>query len=310
MNDADIAIAQLGEAFQQQFMYFNHQMDQKDQRLEALENTIEQLAQKDKRIEALEVAVERLSRQLTAVQCELEDIKQSKEIKESVALSSISEEYKINTPLEKSESETWRGLLGKLKNVPFHLHTFVSSGCVEKNGNTFHKRTTQNIILIQMKRVWTQQPNLAIYRYLDSCAILESDYYYYEATILPSDAYYNYPNIVSVGLIMNDKYSSGSHVGWRDGSVAIHSDDGKLFNSRGSGEGPGYPFGPSDVVGCGWNWKTGMVFFTINGQLIHNIKTSSEQYIPAIGLERVGPLEINSGDKPFVFDIVQYFLRV
>jgi hypothetical protein len=80
---------------------------------------------------------------------------------------------------------------------------------------------------------------------------------------------YLYANLYIHSCIDVGIFSSGSMVrgtlGWSGGSWAYRGNDGrKFYNGTGAIYGPKYSTG--DVVGCGVDFQTGSVFFTINGE--------------------------------------------
>ncbi|CAC5390787.1 unnamed protein product [Mytilus coruscus] len=108
--------------------------------------------------------------------------------------------------------------------------------------------------------------------------------------------------IVNLGVngigVVSESYGVDGAPGWREGSVAFHADDGRLFKS----EGKGPPFGPKanigDIIGCGIVFpSTDLlensevdVFFTINGEKIGLTKFTypSGGLFPAIGMHIEG----------------------
>ncbi|KAJ3292897.1 Rsp5p-dependent ubiquitination, sorting of cargo proteins at the multivesicular body, partial [Blyttiomyces sp. JEL0837] len=89
---------------------------------------------------------------------------------------------------------------------------------------------------------------------------------YFEVTVLEGDSANGF---MATGLAMKP-YSSMYQTGWDFGSIAFHSDDGKIFQGGGQSgivwESSGYGV-VGDVVGVGMN-NEGDVFFTRNGERI------------------------------------------
>eukprot|EP01083_Nonionella_stella_P278200 945976_1 len=74
---------------------------------------------------------------------------------------------------------------------------------------------------------------------------------------------------VAVGLSMKGYRSSVRMPGWDSYSYGYHGDDGGIFHSKGDMirvYGPTYNVG--DTVGCGVNYQTGGIFFTLNGNFL------------------------------------------
>lgn len=128
---------------------------------------------------------------------------------------------------------------------------------------------------------------------------------YFEAYIVDKgrDGY------MSVG-VMNKKTHLDKLVGWGEGAIGYHGDDGNLF----VGNGMGRPFGPlystGDTIGCGLDWINGNVFFTKNGSLVGSVPhkfADDEHVFAAIGLRTPGEtIRVNFGLYSFVFDLKAY----
>ena len=102
---------------------------------------------------------------------------------------------------------------------------------------------------------------------------------------------------ISIGLAASD-YSLNNQPGWRENSVAMHGDDGRLFQNSATGT----AFGPSwkkyDVIGLGIRSKTNdcmpyskvQVYFTHNGEEIgHTTQTVPPSGLfPTIGMHSSG----------------------
>jgi len=95
---------------------------------------------------------------------------------------------------------------------------------------------------------------------------------------------------IAIGVVP-PRYSLDRVPGWCTGSVAYHTDNGRLYNGTSKGK----IFGPiphrGDVIGCGVsfhpnNTKFCSVFFTYNGIEIGQIKTEYQDngLYPAVGL--------------------------
>ena len=92
---------------------------------------------------------------------------------------------------------------------------------------------------------------------------------------------------ISIGVAASD-YSLNSQPGWRENSVAVHGDDGRLFQNSGMGTAFGPPWKKYDVIGLGIRSKTKncmpyskvQVYFTRNGEEIGH----TTQMVPPSGL--------------------------
>ena len=92
---------------------------------------------------------------------------------------------------------------------------------------------------------------------------------------------------ISIGVAASD-YSLNNQPGWKENSVAMHGDDGRLFQNSGTGAAFGPPWKKYDIVGLGIRSKTNscmpyskvQVYFTRNGEEIGH----TTQIVPPSGL--------------------------
>ncbi|EKE42354.1 hypothetical protein ENUP19_0163G0006 [Entamoeba nuttalli] len=112
--------------------------------------------------------------------------------------------------------------------------------------------------------------------------------------------------VISIGVVENENIDRNAHVGWNNGTVGFHSDDGKLFNENGNGVIFNEPYKASDVIGCGYIHEINCLFYTRNGMLIKIIPLSCEMNYFGIGLREYETVTINSGKTPFVFDLFKF----
>jgi hypothetical protein len=94
--------------------------------------------------------------------------------------------------------------------------------------------------------------------------------------------------------------------GWQSGSYGYHGDGYKFcyqmevrkqlnekFDIKLLSKGRGIAYGPefttNDVVGCGWNIRQGIVFFTLNGQYLGTaFKNVHGKFYPVVGVNSPG----------------------
>ncbi|GAM23411.1 hypothetical protein SAMD00019534_065860 [Acytostelium subglobosum LB1] len=98
--------------------------------------------------------------------------------------------------------------------------------------------------------------------------------------------------------------------GWEKNSYGYHGDDGNLFKGAGAGKAYGPTYTTNDIVGCCVNFINNTIFFTKNGvplaEAANDIKGLT--LYPCVGLRTSGEsIEVNFGQKPFVFEISQVF---
>jgi len=126
---------------------------------------------------------------------------------------------------------------------------------------------------------------------------------------------------IGVAIYAPHHTKKNAHIGWRATSCGYHADDGSVhvnFKSNYSHFVFGPPFGfgsrsvHPDVVGCGIDFETDQVFFTINGKFLNTVpivsglvdKQKKTSFRAAFALHQGSDFLIfNDGTKPFAFDI-------
>jgi hypothetical protein len=97
--------------------------------------------------------------------------------------------------------------------------------------------------------------------------------------------------------------------GWDVLSFGYHGDDGGIFHASGDMTrrfGPS--FGQGDTVGCGVDFVTGGIFFTLNGDFLGygwtnvDVEFLQQDLYPTIGVDSNCPVATNFGEKPFKFN--------
>ncbi|KAI8903866.1 concanavalin A-like lectin/glucanase domain-containing protein [Gorgonomyces haynaldii] len=134
----------------------------------------------------------------------------------------------------------------------------------------------------------------------------ECGIYYFEIAVISKgrDGY------IAIGF-QGSSVPLGRLPGWEDLSWGYHGDDGHSFACSGTGKNYGPVYTTGDVVGCVMNFTHKTVSFTKNGMLLgvafRDIPTNVNLY-PSVGLRTPGEVvEVNFGQKPFRFDIQQYY---
>ena len=113
------------------------------------------------------------------------------------------------------------------------------------------------------------------------------------------------PECIAVGL-SSSKFSADCRLpGWDSESYGYHGDDGGLFHGNGRQISEyGTRFGIGDIVGCGINYKTKTIFFTLTGvhlgDAFHNV---SGILYPTVGIDAQVNITFNFGRKPFKFQL-------
>ena len=112
---------------------------------------------------------------------------------------------------------------------------------------------------------------------------------------------------ISIGLASSD-YSLNNQPGWRENSVAVHGDDGRLFQNSGLGTAFGPAWKKYDVIGLGIRSPTNnclpysmvQVYFTRNGEEIGHTSqmVPPSGLFPTIGMHSVGEkVKVHMGTK-------------
>lgn len=116
---------------------------------------------------------------------------------------------------------------------------------------------------------------------------------------------------VAIGLASSEFSFQKRLPGWDKESYGYHGDDGAIFHGRGyrlAEYGP--RFGPGDTVGCGINYTTRTIFFTLNGLFLGDAFYSVEgSLFPTVGIDAAVDISLNFGRAPFKFDLGQYIIN-
>lgn len=96
--------------------------------------------------------------------------------------------------------------------------------------------------------------------------------------------------------------------GWDENSVGYHSDDGKIFFSKGKGDDYGPKFGEGDIVGLCLDTVNSRLFYTLNGKkLDYKQYNYKEELYPTVNFRNQGSvIRINLGSDAFLFDFENY----
>jgi len=123
---------------------------------------------------------------------------------------------------------------------------------------------------------------------------------------------------VAVGVAMESFHVHSRMPGWDRQSFGYHGDDGGIFHSSGGMLKPyGPKFGPGDTIGCGIDYISKTIFYTLNGEFLGDAFGNIDKNIlqtdlyPVVGLDSNSPIHLNFGtDKEaFQFDLSDFIMK-
>jgi hypothetical protein len=129
----------------------------------------------------------------------------------------------------------------------------------------------------------------------------------------------SYTDCVAVGVATNNFQFQSRMPGWDQLSYGYHGDDGGIFHSSGGmlkQFGPKY--GPGDTVGCGIDYVSKGIFFTLNGTFLGyawerlSNDTLQQDLFPVVGIDTNSPIHLNFGSidsGPFQFDLSNFMKK-
>jgi len=128
----------------------------------------------------------------------------------------------------------------------------------------------------------------------------------------------SYKDCVAVGVATRTFQFQSRMPGWDQQSYGYHGDDGGIFHASGGMlEQFGPKFGRGDTVGCGIDYISKGIFYTLNGRFLgyawKNIGDDilEKDFFPVVGIDTNSPIHMNFGSVesgPFQFDLSN-FLR-
>lgn len=151
---------------------------------------------------------------------------------------------------------------------------------------------------------------------------------YYEVSILPCPddsplvqrtspvMHQTVTDCVAVGVASETFHLHSRMPGWDAHSYGYHGDDGGIFHASGDMTrrfGPS--FGQGDTVGCGIDYVTSGIFFTLNGNFLGygwtgiDLEFLQQDLYPTIGVDSNVPIATNFGEREFEFDLASVISR-
>jgi len=129
----------------------------------------------------------------------------------------------------------------------------------------------------------------------------------------------SYSDCVAVGVATKSFQFQSRMPGWDQQSYGYHGDDGGIFHASGGmikQFGPKY--GPGDTVGCGIDYVSKGIFYTLNGEFLGyawervSDDVLEKELFPVVGLDTNSPIHLNLGSAesgPFQFDLSSFIKR-
>lgn len=129
----------------------------------------------------------------------------------------------------------------------------------------------------------------------------------------------SYNDCVAIGVAAKAFQYQSRMPGWDKQSYGYHSDDGGIFHSSGEMLKPfGPKYGPGDTVGCGIDYVSKGIFYTLNGEFLgYAWKRISDDMLqndlfPTVGIDTNSPIHLNFGSADsgaFQFDLSKFIKK-
>lgn len=139
------------------------------------------------------------------------------------------------------------------------------------------------------------------------------------ATRRPRTHRTSYKDCVAVGVGTRSFQFQSRMPGWDQQSYGYHGDDGGIFHASGGMlKQFGPKFGPGDTVGCGIDYVSRGIFYTLNGKFLgyawENISNEvlQKDLFPVVGIDTNSPIHMNFGSVdsgPFQFDLSDFMKK-
>ena len=139
------------------------------------------------------------------------------------------------------------------------------------------------------------------------------------ATRRPRTHRTSYNDCVAVGVATRNFQFQSRMPGWDQQSYGYHGDDGGIFHASGGMlKQFGPKFGPGDTVGCGIDYVSRGIFYTLNGKFLgYAWESISDEVLqkdlfPVAGIDTNSPIHMNFGSVdsgPFQFDLSNFMKK-
>lgn len=118
---------------------------------------------------------------------------------------------------------------------------------------------------------------------------------------------------VAVGIATESFHCQTRMPGWDNQSFGYHGDDGGTFHaSGGMVERFGPCFGSGDTIGCGIDYMSRGIFFTLNGNFLGygwkqiDVEFLENKLYGVVGIDTNDPVSVNYGERPFQFSLTNF----
>jgi hypothetical protein len=129
----------------------------------------------------------------------------------------------------------------------------------------------------------------------------------------------SYKDCVAVGVATRSFQFQSRMPGWDQQSYGYHGDDGGIFHSSGGMlEQFGPKFGPGDTIGCGIDYISKGIFYTLNGEFLGyaweriSDEILQKDLFPVVGIDTNSPIHMNFGSVdsgPFQFNLSNFIKK-
>ncbi|ELP91008.1 hypothetical protein EIN_280750 [Entamoeba invadens IP1] len=298
MNEMNEMISELSRQVQECMAFYSNELSMRDLRISALEKDV------------AELKILLLNTPSTLVQqsehtFDHKEKAYNKDVDDK-ALDSLSNLFHTNTSdIINNTTYPHSRLLKKLQKSFKKLQFYVEPGMSYVQRKSIFTKKTIGKEAIYTTGFWSSKEHLFVDHTKTSVVFKMTPIYYFEVTLRDISNPQTFSNlVVSMGVSETNLNlpSCKNHVGWIEGGVGMHSDDGKIFNMKGRGDDMAGRFNDGEVMGCGYLADKKMIFFTKNGYYLLAVSYERKKFRPTIVCDGMGEIEVNWGLRKFEFD--------